>query len=127
MKYRNHVICIGAQRTATTRLYECFKKHLEIFVPEEKELHYFNAILPPYADNICLTQPFFTTRILIKYLLKMTDFCSKSKYGARRMRKILLRGRSVPEYYWSKLKNKDLISCDITPAYSLLNKAGGWL
>ena len=63
------------------------KKHPEIFVPEEKELHYFNAVLPPYADNICLTQPFFTTRILIKYLLKITDFCSKSKYGARSMRK----------------------------------------
>ena len=35
-------ICIGVQRAGTTWLYECLKEHPEIFVPETKELHFFN-------------------------------------------------------------------------------------
>jgi hypothetical protein len=33
---------IGAQRTATTWMYYCLKEHPEVFVPESKELHFFN-------------------------------------------------------------------------------------
>jgi hypothetical protein len=33
---------IGAQRAATTWAYACLKEHPEIFVSEEKELHYFD-------------------------------------------------------------------------------------
>lgn len=124
MQDRKHVVCIGAQRTSTTRLHACFHQHPEIFVPEEKELHYFNAVLPPYRDDLKVKKPFITTRLLIKYILKLTDFYSKSKYGARSMRKLFLRGRPVPEYYWSHFSDKDLISCDITPAYSLLSEEG---
>lgn len=35
-------ICIGVQRAGTTWLYECLKEHPEVFVPETKELHFFN-------------------------------------------------------------------------------------
>jgi len=33
---------IGVQRSATTWLYECLREHPEIFLPEQKELHFFN-------------------------------------------------------------------------------------
>ncbi len=93
MKSKKHIICIGAHKTSTTRLHSCLQKHPEIFVPEEKELHYFNSVLQPYKTELSFSHPFITTRILIKYVLQMTDYYSKSKYGARSMRKILLRGR----------------------------------
>lgn len=35
-------ICIGAQRAGTTWLYECLKEHPELFLPSQKELHFFN-------------------------------------------------------------------------------------
>ncbi len=40
-KYPNF-LGIGVQRAATTWVYECLKEHPEIFVPEKKELHFFN-------------------------------------------------------------------------------------
>lgn len=121
---RKHVICIGAQRTSTTKLYECLRKHPDIFVPDEKELHYFNSVLPPHKDGISLIEPVFITKFIIRHLLTATDYYSKNVHSARGIRKMLLRGRSVPGYYWSKFKNNNLVSCDITPAYSLLNEKG---
>src|SRR5690606_11946368 len=35
-------ICIGAQKSGTTWLYENLKLHPDIFMPDKKELHYFN-------------------------------------------------------------------------------------
>ncbi len=35
-------IGIGAQRAATTWVYQCLKEHPQIFVPNLKEIHYFN-------------------------------------------------------------------------------------
>ena len=36
-------ICIGAQRAATTWLHNCLQEHPEVYLPKEKELHFFNA------------------------------------------------------------------------------------
>ncbi len=35
---------LGAQRTATTWLFECLRSHPEIFMPDEKELQYFSSL-----------------------------------------------------------------------------------
>lgn len=35
-------ICIGAQRAGTTWLYQCLKEHPQVFVPQKKELRFFN-------------------------------------------------------------------------------------
>ncbi len=35
-------ICIGAQRAGTTWLYQCLKEHPAVFVPEKKEVRFFN-------------------------------------------------------------------------------------
>lgn len=35
-------ICVGAQRAGTTWLYHCLKEHPEIYMPERKELRFFN-------------------------------------------------------------------------------------
>ncbi|WP_133470511.1 sulfotransferase family protein [Paraglaciecola marina] len=38
-----HFICIGSQRAGTTWLHECLSEHPDVFVPEQKELHFFNT------------------------------------------------------------------------------------
>lgn len=47
-------ICIGAQRAGTTWLYECLKEHPDLFLPSQKELHFFNKAfdkgLPHYES-----------------------------------------------------------------------------
>ena len=35
-------ICIGAQRAGTTWLHNCLKEHPDVFVPQLKELHFFD-------------------------------------------------------------------------------------
>jgi len=35
-------LCIGAQKSGTTWLQECLKQHPQIFLPEEKEVHFFD-------------------------------------------------------------------------------------
>ena len=35
-------IGVGAQRAATTWLYQCLKEHPEVYVPEVKEIHFFD-------------------------------------------------------------------------------------
>ena len=35
-------LCIGVQRGATTWLHKCLQSHPEVFLPNEKELHFFN-------------------------------------------------------------------------------------
>ena len=37
-------LCIGAQRCATTWLYECMRNHPEIYLPEIKEINFFSDI-----------------------------------------------------------------------------------
>jgi hypothetical protein len=36
-----HFVCIGAQKAGTTKLHEIFKNHDSVFLPEEKESHFF--------------------------------------------------------------------------------------
>ncbi|MFA7554750.1 MAG: sulfotransferase [Spongiibacteraceae bacterium] len=42
-------ICIGAQRAGTTWLHNCLNEHPDVFVPHEKELHFFDRF---YSDGI---------------------------------------------------------------------------
>lgn len=48
-------ICIGSQRAGTTWLHECLNEHPEVYVPEEKELHFFDRFydkgLEHYSAN----------------------------------------------------------------------------
>lgn len=37
-----HFMCIGAQRAGTTWVHECLREHPEVFLPAEKEIHFFD-------------------------------------------------------------------------------------
>lgn len=51
-------ICIGAQRAGTTWLHECLGEHPDVYVPPEKELHFFDRFydkgLKNYEDYFSL-------------------------------------------------------------------------
>ncbi|MEO9945223.1 sulfotransferase [Paraglaciecola sp.] len=49
-------ICIGAQRAGTTWLHECLSEHPDVYVPPEKELHFFDRF---YDRGISSYQDFF--------------------------------------------------------------------
>jgi hypothetical protein len=36
-----HFLCIGAQKSGTTSFYQILRQHEEIYLPENKEIHYF--------------------------------------------------------------------------------------
>lgn len=118
---QQHMICIGAQRTSTTRLFACLKMHPEIILPRDKEVHYFNAVSPPYEDLEPKT-PDFLTRLSIRIALGATDFFARNAPARRHFRRKLLRGRHIPEYYFGLFKSDGGINCDITPAYALLSE-----
>jgi len=46
------LICLGAQKSATTWLYQVLKGRKDVFVPRIKELHYFSQIHPSEGRNI---------------------------------------------------------------------------
>ena len=119
----NHTICIGAQRTSTTRLFECLRSHPQVSLSEDKEVHYFNAVAP-IRRSVCYYKPYFPLRVLLSQVLNFSERFAKTTHGARALRRKVLRGRSVPEYYYSKFDGTLEASCDITPAYSLLRTEG---
>lgn len=47
---------IGAQRAATTWLYECLKEHPHIFMPDNKEIHFFDEL---YENGFLWYEIFF--------------------------------------------------------------------
>ena len=54
-------ICVGAQRAGTTWLYHCLKEHPEIYMPEHKELRFFN-----YNYDNGMSHIVKTLRMLVK-------------------------------------------------------------
>lgn len=50
-------IVVGAQRAGTTWLYECLKEHPEVFVPDVKELHFFDLHYENGIDDYKLNFP----------------------------------------------------------------------
>lgn len=45
-------MCVGAPKSGTTWLYQILDQHPDIFIPKEKELHYFNSLHPEtYLPN----------------------------------------------------------------------------
>jgi hypothetical protein len=49
-------ICIGAQRAGTTWLHECLNEHPDVYVPPEKELHFFDRF---YDSGLSEYQNYF--------------------------------------------------------------------
>ncbi len=45
-----NLLCVGAQKAATSSLYQMLRQHPQVYVPERKELHFFDA--PDYRQDL---------------------------------------------------------------------------
>lgn len=79
---------IGVERSATTWLSECLRAHPQIFIPEEKELYYFNE-----------TDPHFLKFKNLKYKRGIAWYKSFFKSA----QKDQLKGEFSPTYLYSKV------------------------
>lgn len=79
-------ICIGAQRAATTWLHNCLQEHPEISLPEEKELHFFNAF---YDRGWEWYQSQFESKSVVKVCGEVTPDYLHSKESLIRIRQHL--------------------------------------
>lgn len=80
-------IGVGAEKSGTTWLADMLRQHAQIFIPEQKELHYFNRSYneKPTIDNMNFDQP------LSWYL----DFFAEAKQNQ-------IAGELTPAYLWDE-------------------------
>jgi hypothetical protein len=97
-------LCVGAQKGGTSWLYHQLTLHLDFWMPPVKELHYFDALSRVKRPNL----PRCKDRRDQWFLERMTEL------GARPY---------IDLHGYSRLfePKAELLSGDITPAYSLLN------
>lgn len=79
-------ICIGAQRAGTTWLYHCLKEHPEVFMPEVKELRFFNY---NYEEGLESYGRFFEGAEFTEVRGEVTPDYYRQEYALRRIKKHL--------------------------------------
>lgn len=118
-KIENLFLCVGAQKSGTSWLYNVFSRDPSIQFSKYKEIHYFdmvnslnnelqNRILYDLAESIgvnkeTLIQKFFNNSE--EAVKKVMDLCND-------------------EWYINQFNGKSKYSADFTPSYALLNKEG---
>lgn len=123
-------IGIGAQKAGTSWLHECLKKHDQIWLPPEKEIHYFDRN-PSYPSPNFLypDQPLkrwfgkeFWNQI---YRDKFKDVL-KNQFKDKKVFRWYMKYLLLPcsdEWYASLFEEgRNLIRGEITPSYSILNE-----
>lgn len=123
--------CIGAQKAGTTWLYHRLKEHPNVHLPIMKELHYFDEIdqaIPTFP----LIRPFFLNGLNKRWLRQVCKRFKGMLSGPERresmwaLRYLMMKrglGDSSLSRYQSMLDFPDaILSGDMTPAYSTLDK-----
>lgn len=121
---------IGAQKAGTSWLHECLKKHSEIWLPPEKEIHYFDRN-PKYSTPNFLHPDQPILRFLGKelwngiYRNKCKDVFKEHRKNPE-IFKWYLKYLYLPcsDDWYSSLfeQGRDKIRGEITPAYSVLDE-----
>ena len=121
-------ICIGAQKAATTWLYQNLKSHPEIYLTPIKEIHYFDTL--GIKQNI-IRKLFNNNQENVRWRNQLRRRC-KSYFKTKKNQDLIkhlkwdfnyfLRNRT-DSWYENLFHNKEeKISGEITPAYSTLSK-----
>jgi len=128
MKKRNipDFLVIGAQKSATTWLYYCLRKHPQIYLPPEKEIHYFDRSTEyPSPSLLAVSSPF--KRYSFKEFLVKLKAVIKKYLKSGNLNKFLWElkfnfGYYNDRWYVSLFKNKKRNQkCgEVTPSYSIL-------
>jgi len=114
-------VCIGAQKSGTTWLYENLRKHSEMWMPPVKEIHYFNRVCvnDQLLGNWTLPHP----HGIKKYF---DDIKSLSINNLKWLMKYYELSMTSNEYLglFDAKYTGEKLSGDITPAYSTLEERG---
>lgn len=127
-----HFLGIGAQKAGTSWLHECLKRHEEIWLPPEKELHYFDRS-PAYASSPSILHPdqpiqrFLGKQSWNKAYRERCKDVFKNYNGNNELFlwyfKYLLLPCSDNWYASLFAQGRDKIRGEITPAYSMLDES----
>lgn len=122
------LICIGAQRSATTWLSEQLRRHPDFSLPPRKEIRYFDAI---YTHNFETVRAQRLREVRSRLNKILVDKIELTPGRARDVRwhanyAIVAREQYNDQWYWSLFAsvNHKKITGDFSPDYSLLPEAG---
>ncbi|MDH5507372.1 MAG: sulfotransferase domain-containing protein [Anaerolineae bacterium] len=88
-------IIIGVGKSGTTWLADMLRQHPDIYIPKEKELHYFNA---KFADDSKVVLDNYNHSQPIEWYL---NFFRGAKPGQ-------IKGEATPEYFWDDAAAKNI-------------------
>jgi hypothetical protein len=113
-------VCIGAQKAGTTWLYDNLCRHPDVWLPQVKEIHFFDTVCPHErligVETHNHLGPFEIWRIFTK---------SSSLKDLRWLKKFYYEPKTTQWYYdLFSVSPYDKCTGDITPAYSTLDEKG---
>jgi hypothetical protein len=109
-------LCIGQQKAGTTWLYDQLAAHPSFWMPPVKELHYFNKGLRPRARSGKSERPGEEQR-------RKRDVSPPDQQFAEAAQKVFGTSFDFPGYRALFAPKGALISGDITPGYSVLDRS----
>lgn len=113
-------LCIGAQKAGTTWLYDNLYQHPDMWLPQMKEIHFFNTVCP--HEQLLGVE--VHNHLKITEILKL--FQKKPSLENLRWLKKFFYGPKTTKWYYDlfSLAPGDKCTGDITPAYSTLDERG---
>ncbi|WP_022853137.1 sulfotransferase family protein [Thermodesulfatator atlanticus] len=141
-------IGVGVQRSATTWIFECLREHSEIYVPPQKELHFFDAhfdkglnwykkffeeakgkkavgeITPDYIYNYKALERIAATIPNVKILVSLRHPVDRAYSAYSLLKNSYYKDISFEEAFWQKeyIKNVGFYSKHIKVLYNLFPK-----
>ncbi len=126
LKDKIFILGIGAQKAGTTWLYDYFRSHDEVFVPDMKEIHYFDQV---YRPDLCSYFGGQFAASLAKQLATLTNENQLKERPdiAELIDRVRMNDEGTPAYadFFQKRVPADTdFFGEITPSYSLIRETG---
>jgi hypothetical protein len=113
-------VCIGAQKAGTTWLYDNLCRHPDVWLPQVKEIHFFNTVCP--HEKLIGVE---THNHLGPLEIWRLFFKSSSLKDLRWLKRFYYEPKTTQWYYdLFSVSPNDKCTGDITPAYSTLDEKG---
>ncbi len=119
-------LVIGAQKSATTWLYSCMRKHEGLYLPPKKEIHYFDRS-KSYSSSSVLSEasPLRRYNLLTAAQALKTCFKKSSNWDDFRWYLHYFFSYCNDKWYRNLFRRRQphQVAGEVTPGYSMLSKA----
>jgi hypothetical protein len=123
---KTFILGIGAQKAGTTWLHDFFRNHGEVFVPQMKEMHYFDQV---YRPDLC---SYFGGQFAASLARQLSTLTDKNQLKERPViaelfDRVRMNEEGAPAYvdFFQKRVPADVNHFgEITPSYSLIRETG---